>query len=355
MEETKVVNKDFNNKNYVFAKVNVPKDLATKYSIHKGYMAGYATRGKKKLEADSQATALKERIAQIEEERLALIATQDSMLKNYKKILNSEIGFMIANEKDVKATNNIDNTVATYYMVNGFSVALKNLEGQYIILTNLIDKVPATEKQLALYEKYAMLRSTEPQNASQAKKLEKQIVKLYRKDPEFLDKYTASRLQYKLQEHVSNAIKEKTTKYEENVHEINKIANEQTEDAQRKLDTITQKYTRYTDRLVKQKEKEFIQNNADAIAAFADSLNLKVDRTNCPCIEYTNNGVKDVVSVKEFAIAKLLLNAKKAEYKGKMVSYVSKQRVQTFERMLENEILADRVVSVNTNTNTNNF
>lgn len=354
--DTMVFDKRFKSRNYVFENLVIDSELAGKYGIHKSHIASFKTRCDKKIKQDTEITKYQSQIDQIEKDRQSVIDFAERRYDDHMKKLNQDLTWMVTHERGCYSTyNELDGS--TSFMLQGsngagYRYAVIGRDGKVNILTDLIGTVEPSKKQLALYEEYGALRSIAPQSDKQYKKIQKRMKALHKKDPEFIEKYTVLKIQEKLNSYEKLIQKEAQKIKDQKIEEAILKARADVKDVSRKLETVKQKYTTYTDTLIKQRRYNFIKDNINEIAKFAEKLNLNVDRTANPCIVYTNNGVAKQISYKELAVAIMLLGAKKEVVNGKVITYVNREKANYFAELLEKDVFVKNNGQEQTNDST---
>ena len=331
--------KELEKKYYIIAKADeVAPTLCGKFRLHRGQLSAANTRANKKFEQDAEANLLKQQIADLQTETQVKLDYYAMQYKDGLKELNNTLRYMLMQERTImRIKGDSENTAIKYMLPGGYLIATQNIDGE-ITLAEPIKSEQPTKKQLALFEKYGALRSVEAQTEKQQKKLSKQLGKLYKKDPEFINLYIALKLQEKVIQYQSEKYKLLTEEYSFRVDSVKLKKVTKEKELARKLDTIKRKYTNYVERIIQQKDNNFIVENAETIAKFAKTFGIQ----NAPQGAYMVEFGQTKVNLESFALAVLSIKGKQEKIaQGKC--YFPKAVVRAYARELREDVISANV------------
>lgn len=327
--------KELEKKYYIVDKADeVAPMLCGKFRLHRGQLSAANTRANKKFEQDAEANLLKQQIADLKTETQAKLDYYAMQYNDGLKELNNTLRYMMMQERTlIKVPGNSEEVAVKYMLPGGHLIATQSKQGEITLADKIVAEQP-TKQQLALFEKYAAMRTVEPQNEKQQKKLSKKLGAIYKKDPEFINLYIALKLQEKLIQYKSEKYKLLTEEYAFRVDSTNLKKVTREKELARKLDSIKRKYTNYVERIIQQKDNKFIVENAETIAKYAKTFGVP----NSPQGTYMVEFGQTKVNLESFALAVLSIKGKQEKIaQGKC--YFPKAVVRAYARELREDVI----------------
>ena len=331
--------KELEKKYYVIDKADdVAPTLCGKFRLHRGQVSAANTRANKKFEQDAEANFLKQQIVDLQKETQVKLDYYSMQYNDGLKELNDTLKHMILSERTIiKIQGHTDDVAVQYMLPGGHVVATQSKDGKIKLEAPMKIEQP-TKKQLALYEKYAAMRTVEPQNEKQQKKLSKKLAALYKQDPEFINTYIAYKLQEKLNMYYGEKYKLLTESYNLRVDSTKFKHATREKELARKLDVIKRKYTNYVERIIQQKDNKFILENAEIIAKYAKTFDIPNNPQGCYMVQFG----KTKVNLESFALAVLSIKGKQEKIsQGKC--YFPKAVVRAYARELRDDVVTANV------------
>lgn len=334
-----VSEKELEKKYYIIDKADeVAPNLCGKFRLHRGQVSAANTRANKKFEQDTEAKLLQEQYDALEKETAVKLDYYKMQYTDGLKELNDNLRYMILSERTIlKIKGNTEDVAVQYMLPGGYVVATQAKDGT-IKLAEQIKVEQPTKKQIALYEKYAALRTVEAQNERQQKKLSKKLGMLYKQDPEFINVYIALKLQEKLNKYQGEKYKLLTEEYNFRVDSTRFKSISKQKELARKLDMIRRKYTNYVERVIQQKDNKFIVDNAETIAKYAKTFGIPNNPQGCYMVEFGTTKV----NLESFALAVLSIKGKQEKIsQGKC--YFPKYFVKAYAKELKENVITANV------------
>ena len=317
-------------KTMVIPASKISAKLVNEYTLQKKRAKALISSYNKKFEEDEEAKKLTTELKQVEQDREEMFKFQEHQLKKQVNLLQQELIEMVKDE-DCLRVDNEDGSCMYLVSAKNSKLAYRVLSvssHQVVALdTSLMGLVFPTQKQQNLYEKYAKLKNQAKQNPKNQKRINAKLEKLYKKDPEFLDKYHASKLQEKLYNYNTNARLKINNDFSSKMSEIDTSAREKIKSLAAKIDTIKKSYMSYAERMAKQRRLQFVKDNIAEISKVAQNLKLKVGE----------------VSSREIAIVVLALEAKTTVQNGKSVKVIDSAKIDMLAKQLEKDLLLNKV------------